>query len=47
MVKKACCNANAELNFIPPKKAIAISTACDEIAEGIEKLGRACDKVGS
>jgi aspartate ammonia-lyase len=34
MVKKACCNANAELNFIPPKKAIAISTACDEIAEG-------------
>ena len=34
MVKKACCNANAELNFIPPEKANAIATACDEIVEG-------------
>ncbi|MCF6177407.1 MAG: aspartate ammonia-lyase [Victivallaceae bacterium] len=33
MVKKACCNANAELDFIPQEKAAAIAVACDEIAE--------------
>jgi aspartate ammonia-lyase len=34
MVKKACCNANVQLEFIPPEKGSAIATACDEIAEG-------------
>ncbi len=36
-VKKACCQANAELGYLETRKAQAIESACDEIAEG--KLG--------
>ncbi len=34
MVKKACCQANVELKFLPPETAAAIEQACDEVAEG-------------
>jgi aspartate ammonia-lyase len=34
LVKKACCQANAELGLLERKKADAILRACDEIAEG-------------
>ena len=34
MVKKACCQANAELGLLEEGKAKAILRACDEIAEG-------------
>lgn len=34
MVKKACCMANAELEYLQEKKATAIMCACDEIIEG-------------
>ncbi len=34
LVKKACCQANAELGFLDEDTASAVSTACDEIYEG-------------
>jgi len=34
LVKKACCQANAELGLLEKGKADAILRACDEIAEG-------------
>lgn len=34
MVKKACCRANSELEFIVPEIAAVIEQACDEIIEG-------------
>jgi len=34
MVKKACCLANRELDFIPAEKSTAILQACDEIISG-------------
>lgn len=34
LVKKACCQANRELGYIPPKVADAMESACDEIANG-------------
>lgn len=34
LVKKACCQANAELGFLPRETAALIQTACDEIAGG-------------
>ncbi|MDD3119539.1 MAG: aspartate ammonia-lyase [Victivallales bacterium] len=33
-VKKACCQANAELEFIDSERAAAIIAACDEISAG-------------
>ena len=34
MVKKACCQANAELGLLEPDKAAAIIQACDEVQAG-------------
>ncbi len=34
LVKKACCQANVELGYLPKDKAEAILAACDEIAAG-------------
>ncbi|OPY90299.1 MAG: Aspartate ammonia-lyase [Syntrophus sp. PtaU1.Bin208] len=34
LVKKACCQANVELGYLPGDKAEAILAACDEIAAG-------------
>ena len=34
LVKKACCQANAELEYLPADLAGAISSACDDVAEG-------------
>jgi len=34
LVKKACCLANVELDYLPRDKAEAILSACDEIAAG-------------
>jgi aspartate ammonia-lyase len=33
-VKKACCQANLELGYLPPQKGEAILKACDEVIEG-------------
>ena len=35
MVKKACCEANIELGYLDEKKGNAISTACDEVIQGV------------
>ncbi|MFA6716333.1 MAG: lyase family protein, partial [Victivallaceae bacterium] len=34
LVKKACCQANAELGFLDENIAVAVSSACDEIRAG-------------
>ena len=34
LVKKACCQANAELGYLDAKMAVALESACDEIAAG-------------
>ena len=34
LVKKACCQANAELGYLDPKMAAALATACDDLAAG-------------
>ena len=34
LVKKACCRANLELEYLPPANGEAILKACDEVIEG-------------